>query len=32
VQEANAIVKAMQDAEYKERVDKAREEYEKRGG
>jgi hypothetical protein len=32
VQEANAIAKAMQDAEYNERVDKAREEYEKRGG
>jgi hypothetical protein len=31
VQEANAIVKAMQDAKYKERVDKAREEYTKRG-
>jgi hypothetical protein len=32
VQEANAIIKAMQDAEYKERVDKAKEEYEKRRG
>jgi hypothetical protein len=30
VQDANAIVKAMQDAEYEERVTVAREEYERR--